>query len=184
VSETLEEATLSITHILKHQKVLTFANRPVHIKKGSKSGSAQRNSSFIAKLYLSLQSRPDVNVEEFFCYENQRKPLDLSNQGSWRSGNRADILECLNAPHSRSAETKAATVVVLDIADVVQMIRPTTANTLLDYVSMYLVPYLKSELATTITRVDSVWDTYSEENLKSLIYKHRGLCPPTQRKTS
>jgi hypothetical protein len=140
VSETLEKVTLSITHILKRQKVLTFANRPVSTKKGSKSGSVQRNSSFIAKLYLTLQSRPDVNMEELFCYENQRKPLDLSNQGSWRSGNKADILECLNAPHNRSAETKAATVVVLDIAAVVQMIRPTAANTLMHYVSMYLVP--------------------------------------------
>jgi hypothetical protein len=140
VSETLEEASLPITHILKRQKVLNFANGPVHIKKGSKSDSAQRNSSFIAKLFLSLQSRPDVNMEEFF-YENQRGPLDLSNQGSWRFFNKAEILECLNASHSRSAETKQAIVIVLDIVAVLHMIQPRTAKTLLDYVSFHLVPY-------------------------------------------
>jgi hypothetical protein len=69
VSETKEQVTLPITNTLNRQKILTFANRPVHTKKGSKSDSAQRNSSLISKLFLSLQSRPDVDMEEFFCYE-------------------------------------------------------------------------------------------------------------------
>jgi hypothetical protein len=90
--------------------------------------------------------------------------------------------ECLNASISRSAETKAATVVVLDIADVVQMIQPTTANTLLDlfYMFMHLVPYLESELAITVARVDTLWDTYPEENLKTLKHQYRGLGPSTR----
>ena len=37
---------------------------------GSKAGSAQRNSCLIMKLFLSLQSRPDADMEEFFRYEN------------------------------------------------------------------------------------------------------------------
>ena len=53
VSHTIEQATSPITNTLKRQKVLTFANRPVHTKKGTKSGSAQRNSSLITKLFLS-----------------------------------------------------------------------------------------------------------------------------------
>jgi hypothetical protein len=80
VSETNEQVTLPITNTLNRQKVLTFANRSVHTKKVSKSGSAQRNFSLIAKLVLFLQSRPDVDLEEFFCYENQRDPTNLSNQ--------------------------------------------------------------------------------------------------------
>ena len=32
VSHTIEQATLPITNTLKRQKVLTFANRPVHTK--------------------------------------------------------------------------------------------------------------------------------------------------------
>lgn len=180
MSQTIEQATLPITNTLKRQKVLTFANRPVDTKKGSKLGSAQRNSSLITKLFLSLQSRPDADMQEFFCYENQTEPPSLSDQGSLRSGNKADILECLNAPHSRSAEAKAATVLVLDMAAVVHMIRPTTANTFLDYVSMHLVPYLESQLAPTVTRVDAVWDIYPEENLKTLKHQHHGLGPRTR----
>jgi hypothetical protein len=58
-----------------------------------------------------------------------------------RSGNKEDILEYLNIPHSRSTEAKAAAVVVQDMAAIVHIIRPTTANTYLEYVSMHLVPY-------------------------------------------
>ena len=67
-------------------------------------------------------------MEEFFRYENQREPPSLSNQGSLRSGNKSDILEWLKAPTGRSAEAKAATVVVLDMAAVVHMVRPTSAH--------------------------------------------------------
>jgi hypothetical protein len=42
VSETKEQVTLPITNTLNRQKFLAFANHSVHIKKVSKSGSAQR----------------------------------------------------------------------------------------------------------------------------------------------
>ena len=100
----------------------------VNARMGSKAGSAQRNSSLITKLFLSLQSRPDADMEEFFRYENHREPSRLSNQGSLRSGNKSDILEWLKAPTGRSAEAKAATVVVLDMTAVVHMVRPTSAH--------------------------------------------------------
>ena len=121
MSHVIEKASLPITYTLKRQKVLTFANRPVHIKKKNLTGSIQSNSSLITKIFLSLQSRPDADMNEFFSYENQREPPTLSNLGSMRSGNKADILECLNVPHSRSNEAKAATVVVLDMAAIVHM---------------------------------------------------------------
>ena len=151
VSHTIEQATWPITNTLKRQNVFTFTNRPVNARTGSKAGSAQRNSSLITKLFLSLQSRPDADMEEFFRYENQREPPSLSNQGSLRSGNKSDILEWLKAPTGRSAEAKAATVVVLDMAAVVHMVRPTSAHTFRDYVSQHLVPFVESQVTPTVT---------------------------------
>ena len=180
VTQILEQATLPITYTLKRQKVLTFANRPVINNKGTKSGSTQRNSSLITKLFLSLQSRPDADMEEFFHYENQRQPPSLSDQGSLRSGNKSDILECLKAPTGQSDAAKAATVVVLDMAAVVHMVRPTTANTFMEYVSHHMVPFLESQITPTITRIDAVWDTYPDENLKTLTHNRRGLGPRTR----
>ena len=68
---------------------------------------------------------------------------------------------------------------MLDMAAVVHMIQPTTANTFLDYVSMCFVPHLESQLAPTVIRVDAVWD-YSDENLKTLKHPLHGLDPCTR----
>ena len=119
-------------------------------------------------------------MEEFFRYENQREPPSLSDQGSLRSGNKSDILECLKAPTGQSDAAKAATVVVLDMAAVVHMVRPTTANTFMEYVSHHLVPFLESQITPTVTRIDAVWDTYPDENLKTLTHNRRGLGPRTR----
>jgi len=166
VSHTIEQVTSPITNTLKRQEVLTFANRPVHIKKGTKSGSAQRKSSLITKLFLSLQSRPDADMEEFFRCKNQREPPSLSNQGSLRSGNKSDIPACVEAPNCRTDAAKAATVVVLDMTAVVHMVRPTSAHTFRDYVSQHLVPFVESQITPTVTQVDAIWDTYPEETSK------------------
>ena len=93
----------------------------------------------------------DANMEEFFRYENQREPPSLSNQGSLRSGNKSDILEWLKAPTGRSAEAKVATVVVLVMAAVVHMVRPTSAHAFRDYVSQHLVPFVESQVTPTVT---------------------------------
>ena len=84
-------------------------------------------------------------MEEFFRYENQREPPSLSNQGSLRSGNKSDILECLKAPTDRSDAAKAATAVVL-----------TSAHTFNDYVPKHLVPFVQSQVTPTVTWVDAV----------------------------
>ena len=81
-----------------------------------------------------MQSRPGANMEEFFCYENQKEPPSLSNQGSLRSGKKSDILELLQAPTCRSATGAEATVLVLDMAAVVHMVRPTSAKTFSEYI--------------------------------------------------
>ena len=62
------------------------------------------------------------------------------------------------------------------MAAVVDMVRPTSAHTFRDYVSQHLVPFVQSQ----VTRVDAVWDTYPEDNLKTLTHQHRGLGPRTR----
>ena len=63
---------------------------------------------------------------------------------------------------------------------VVHMVRPTSAHTFRDYVSQHLVPSVESQVTPTVTRVDVVWVTYPEDNLKTLTHQHRGLGPRTR----
>ena len=79
----------------------------------------------------------------------REKYLENENQGPLRSGNKSDILEWLKAPTGRSAEAKAATVVVLYMAVVVHMVWPTSAYTFRDYVSQHLVQFVESQVTPT-----------------------------------
>jgi len=109
-----------------------------------------------------------------------REPPSLSNQGSLRSGNKSDILACVEAPNCCSDAAKAATLAVLDVAAVIHMVQPTSAHTFRDNVSQHLVPFVESQITPTVTRVDAIWDTYPEDNLKTLTHQHRGLGPRTK----
>jgi len=84
------------------------------------------------------------------------------------------------APNCRSNATKAATLVVLDMAVVVHIFWPTLTHTFRDYVSQHLVPFVKSQITPTVTRVDAIWDTYPEENHKTLTHQHRGFSSHTK----
>ena len=180
VAQVLEELTLPITNTIKRQNVLTFSNRSVTSRKGGKSGSEQRNTSLVTKLFLSLQSHPDADVREFFLYENQKEPPSLSTHGSLRSGKKSDILECLKVPSGCGDGVKDATVIIMDMAAVVHIVWPTAAQTFLAYVANHLVPYLQSQISPQVTRMDAIWDNYPENNLKSITHQRRGIGPRTR----
>ena len=59
-----------------------------------------------------------------FKIENQHDTPSLADQGLLRTGNKSDILHCFQAPVGRVASARLATVVVLDMAAVVHMVRP------------------------------------------------------------
>ena len=73
-----------------------------------------------------------------------------------------------------TGSARLATVVVLDIAAVVHMVRPTSAKTFADYATQHIVPSLEYQITPTVERIDAIWDNYSEGNLKSLTHQRRG----------
>ena len=61
---------------------------------------------------------------------------------------------------------KQASVVILDIAVVIHMVRPTRAKVLVEYTSMHLLPFTESQKMPRTTRIDAVWDCYHKHSLK------------------
>ena len=59
----------------------------------------------------------------------------------------------------RSLAAKEASVVVLDIAAVIHIIKPQRASVFGDFTQLQLLPYLHSQMTDNTTRVDAVWDT-------------------------
>jgi len=97
----------------------------------------------------------------FIKYENQREPPSLSDQGKLRSGTKSDILGCLPGMLGlgRAPAATVASVVVLDMAAVVHIIKPQRASVFGEYTEMQLLAYLESHMMDRTTRVDAIWDT-------------------------
>ena len=178
VSNRIEKASKPLSDVIPRAKLFTFNNRPpADLKKGvDKLGSAKLNAALITKLFISLQARPDADIIEFFKHENQREPPSLSDRGKLRSGTKSDILGCLpGMPRpGRSLASKEASVIVLDMAAVIHIIKPQRASVFGEYTQMHLLPYLHSQMTDSMTRVDAVWDTYTEASLKSQTRVKRG----------
>ena len=136
--------------------------------------------TLITKLFLSLQSLPDAQMKKFFRFENQWEPPCLADRRSFQSGTKSDILECIKTPICQAVPAKLATVVVLDMAAVVHMVRPTKATTFTEYVTKHMMPYLESQITPTVARIDTIWDNYPEDSLKFLTHHRRGTGPRTR----
>ena len=119
-------------------------------------------------------------MADCFRFENQREPPSLEDRGSLRSGTKSNSLQCLNVPTGCTDAAKHATVVVLDMAAVINMVRPTTAKTFNEYVQLHIVPYLEAQIQSDAKRINLVWDNYPEENnLKAVTQQRRGNGPRT-----
>ena len=180
VSQTLDNVTVPVSNTIRRNKILTFANRPEKSKKGKKvTGVQKKNMTLVTQLFLSLQSRPDADIAEFFRFENQREPPSLADRGSLRSGNKSDIVECVKVPNCSETSTRSATVIVLDMAAVVHIVRPTSAKTFAECVRQHIILFLKSQIIPNVERVDAIWDNYPEDSLKALAHERRGTGPWT-----
>ena len=82
--------------------------------------------TLITKLFISLQSRPEADMVDFFKYENQREPSSLSDCGLLGAGNKLDILVCIRAPIACVCTARQVLPMVFDMAVIIHMVRPTT----------------------------------------------------------
>ena len=180
VNTRLDKVTVPMSDTIKRNNMFTFANRLDPRKKESKVGILKHNTMLITQLFLSLQSRPDADMLEFFKFENQREPPALSDRSSLRAGTKSDILKCIHAPTGHAIPATQAIVQVVDMATIIHMVPPTRALTFKEYVPMHTGPFLKAQMTTTVQRINIVWDTYPEQNLKSQTQLRRGLGTRTQ----
>ena len=74
----------------------------------------------------------------------------------------------------RSKAVKINTMVILDMAAVIHIIKPQRARIFGEYTQMQLLPYMQSQMTENTSRVDAIWDTYQEASLKSQTRAKRG----------
>ena len=75
----------------------------------------------------------------------------------------------------QSEASKTVPVVVLDMAAIVHMVRPTIAKRFDEYVTLHMLPFIRHEASSHVKRIDAVRDTYPDkDNLKSLTHQRIG----------
>ena len=124
----IEKCIVPLSDVISKPNVFTFSRLPPANldKPKTKSSSVKSSTAIITQMFVSLQARPESNIEDFFRHENAREPPSLAFKGKLRSGTKSQIIECLPGGPFRGSNplTKQATVVIFDMPAIVNMIRP------------------------------------------------------------
>ena len=98
VQDRVYKTSVQISDTIKRNGVYTFANLPeTRSKHAAKVCVLKKDAALVTQLFISLQSRPDADMSDFFRFENQREPPSLADRGRLRTGTKSDILKCLGA---------------------------------------------------------------------------------------
>ena len=175
VESRLKQRTTPISDPIPKNMLLLFNNsgQKAPSKDKSKVLQLKNDCSLFSQLYVACQNR-DGNLEDFFRHENQPWPPSLADRGEMRKGQKADLVQCLEALQSnRPEEAPNVESIVIDGAVAVQMLNHRTARTFQEYSDTIFMPYITKQLEHT-KRVDIVWDIYKDNSLKAGTREKRG----------
>ena len=116
----------------------------------------KKNSQLFSQLYVACQIR-NGNLDDFFRHENQSFPPSLSKRGDIRTGNKSDLIQCLEAISRVSMEKPFASRIELDGPAIVNILEPRDCSTFKDYSLKVLCPFLSTQLEAC-ERIDIIWD--------------------------
>lgn len=169
IEERLEKAEKPISDVIPRSGLYTFSNRPPpEAAKGKTQISTKSQVVLTTKLFMSLQARPDSDMDDFFKHENARCPPNISDKGKlYNPGSKSDIIQCLPGipqPGYNKVETKDVTNVIYDMAAVNQMVTPKSAKVFSEYPQLHLMGFFDSQLSRfkKCTRIDGVWEVYRD----------------------
>ena len=177
VKERLVQKTTALIEPIPQNRYILFKHHtPKTTSKGTVKLQAARNDcKLFSKLYIGCQNR-DGNPNEFFSHENQACPPSISDTGQLRSGNKSEMLNCLESLANYHMACPRVSTLIVDGPVLVQMLKPGLTRTFLQYHKEVFMPYLLTQLAT-IQRIDIIWDEYIDNSLKKSTRSKRGNGP-------
>ena len=116
-------------------------------------------------MYIACQAR-EGNLEEFFKHENSPSPPALSCHGKMRTGQKSELITCVEV--STAFERPSVD------AALVNMLPPGKCKTFKEYTETVFLPYVVNYRAQNVKRIDLVWDRYLEKSLKQSTREARG----------
>ena len=131
--ECLIDRTKAIHDTIHRNKLPLFSTPVLKVSKGKQQlNSLKCDVELFSRLYMACQTR-DGNLDEFFRHKNQACPPSLSAAGKLNLGTKSDMLECLEGLSEAQYEAPKVTIVAIDGAASVQMLKPGAAETIEEY---------------------------------------------------
>ena len=153
------------TFSIKMNKIHLPSNRH---KNRNKQDSTKEDMHLLRQLYMTMHVR-ERNSDRLFEVENADCPPSLSKHGALRSGQKSDLLSCLEVDYL--SDFDEADAKLIDGAHMVHFRPDASIKSFRDYVNHNVIPYIERHLANT-KRVDV--DRYLPDSLKATTRQRRG----------
>lgn len=175
VKQRLVDGSKSLYEPIKKSKIRIFDQKLKKNEPLDKIKSLKVDILLYSRLFIVARER-QLDLDEFFKYENQVCPPSLSVNGRLRSGTKADLAEKLEALVETEDRTPSQfDGIIFDGAAIVQMIQPKNSKTFKEYYSLDLMPNIHHQAQKfKCKRIDLVWDLYLPNSLKGQEREGRG----------
>ena len=146
VKERLENRTTPISDTIKRTNLSLFESQEKHSSEGKSQiiADLKSDNKLFAGLYIACQSQQG-NLEDFFKHENSSSPPSLAGHGKLRHGQKADLLDCIEAESQELQHPSVVDAKVLDAAAVVNMLNPGRCKTFHEYKTNVFLPYVATQ---------------------------------------
>ena len=139
----------------------------------SESQELKIHVRLFSQMYISTQIRGG-NMQEFFSHETLKYPPALARNGEMRSGNKSDLVKCIQ-PLETITNQPQVPAVVLEGSVLVNQLKPKKNQSFKEYVNNVFYPYVwKAAIEYSAQRVDIVFDNYKKQSLKASTRMKRG----------
>ena len=127
VQDRLVTRITSLFAPIKRNRLPLFSKPPTKTRSNKlQISSLKSDCSLFSRLDIGCQAR-DGNLDDFFQHENQSTPPSLSKLGKLRTGNKSDLLLCLEKYNQQQNTAEPVNpnvdVMLIDGASIVHMLR-------------------------------------------------------------
>lgn len=176
VNNRLAERTKSLYDSVPKQHTNIFTTRKKTAGPSTTLSTLKEDVHLFSRLFIISTAR-DLDLNEFFQYENNNFPPSLSLNGDLRPGLKAQLTTILEKlVLSDVCGTPICSGVVFDGAALAYLVKPKpNLSTFEDYCDTQLKPYLLTVAKEVkAERIDLVWDMYAAKSLKATTRDNRG----------
>jgi hypothetical protein len=163
VEERLNKCPTAITDTIKRNNLPLFGTtEKTSSRSATRIAALKSDCNLFSRLYIACQARQG-NLEDFFKHENRSSPPSLSNGEQLRTGQKSELVQCIEV--GTTVNCPQVEMLVVDGAAVANMLPPGNSKTFLEYANSVFIPYITKQVKG-VKRIDLVWDRYIQDSLK------------------